>query len=300
MASSLPYTLSAEEATLFAQLQDSALMYELVTPGEGELVELYKQKKREQQKKRVLPYADLLADELMYMLQKRKDQIMAQLRESNDTEFMVDLFSWKAVHYHESLDRLKKREADMTPTELHDHLRKKHDEKELIKANGWESTFGADEHGFNGWAEETTTIYEPMKVDRIFKDSDLALRLSLFLGPNFSTSIRWDNALPGESYIDSVMRGFSVYKKTLYVNYHPFGLPKKQLIKLLAVAKEDKRRQAMGEKIRLRSGEYPVGHEALDIVAPAPVWGGEDLSMPSLIAPHRNECFCGCTDGGSE
>jgi hypothetical protein len=56
----------------------------------------------------------------------------------------------------------------------------------------------------------------------------------------------------------------------------------------------------MGEKIRLRSGEYPVGHEALDIVAPAPVWGGEDLSMPSLIAPHRNECFCGCTDGGSE
>ena len=256
MASSLPYTLSVEQVELFKSLQDSALLPELAEPGSGEIAALYKQRQKDKQKKIIAPYADIFYNESLKQFEGRKESILQQLRESKGIHFTAELAVWKTVIYHESLSKLKAREAAMSPSERSEHLRAKQLENEQIQAKGWESVFGVLEDGWNGWAEETVTIYEPMKLERIFKNSDLAMRLSLLLGPNFFPSYRLD-------YLDSVgtheRSGFSVYNKILCVEYFPFGLPKDKMVKLLDVAKEQKRRSENGEKIRLGAGEYAAG-----------------------------------------
>ena len=166
----LPYTLSAEDSLVFQGLQASALMHELSKPGEGELVELYKAKKRDEQKKIVEPYADILEEELTHMLQKRKDEILKQLRESKDTSFSVDLFAWKTVLYSETLSELKARESTMTMDELMEHRVKQGSQRLAIMDNKWETMFSVDEEAYNGWEVETVNIYTPIKVERIFKN----------------------------------------------------------------------------------------------------------------------------------
>jgi hypothetical protein len=62
-------------------------------------------------------------------------------------------------------------------------------------------------------------------VDRIFRNSDLAERLSLTLGPNFLPSYKWESV---EGAADESEFGYRVYKKTLCVIYCPFGVSKPQ------------------------------------------------------------------------
>lgn len=286
----LPYTLSAEDAALFKTIQDSALLPSLAQPGEGKMVELFKQKKKDEQKRIIAPYADLLEERLMKMLLQRRAEILQTLKDSKGTSFSVDLFSWKTINYHESLSQLKAREADMSREERNTHYRALNAHAAAVKGNGWESMFGVYEEGYNGWALEIVETFAPVKVDRIFRNSDLAMRISLALGPNFLPYTTWENNVPSMGG----GQGFNVFKKTLGVRYYPFGVPKQQMKELLAVAKSEAKRFAEGKKTRLGGGEYTVGDVALNI------FPDEFADMPSLIPVAKEHCFCGCDDSDSE
>ena len=292
----LPFTLSAEDAALFKSLQASALLPELTKPGEGELVQLFKQNKRSEEITRIEPYADLLEIKLKELLEAGKAAILAHLRESKSTAFTVNLFSWNTVKYYETLSQQQQRVDGMTPVEKADHLARVSEQKRMIFENGWEDTFGVETTEASGWnphEEDTYWTHLPVKVDRIFRNSDLQFRLSLALGPNFFPSVRWQRLPCSEEH--DYEGGFSVYKKTLFVTYHPFGVNKQQMSKLLAVAKKEAERSAAGKKVVYEWPEYGVGYAKLCALP-------EDSSdMPPLVAapaPIRvaHHCFCGCED----
>lgn len=306
--STLPFTLSASEAAVFQRIQGDALLPTLTRPGEGELVKLFKQRKREEELTKMEPYADLLELELKKMLVERKESILKQLKESKGTSFRADLFSWKTVHYNESLSDYSRRLADMTPDQKSDNGFVQRSRTLHIEAMGWESMFGAETNVMNSWNpedDESYWTYYPVKVDRIFRNSDLAERLSLTLGPNFLPSYKWESV---EGAADESEFGYRVYKKTLCVIYCPFGVSKPQITKLLAVANKQKERTDSGKKVLgYDANTRGVGHQGLCVLpepeddyadmpplVPAPVrrpwmlatgkWGGED------------RCFCGCGD----
>jgi hypothetical protein len=293
--SSLPYTLSAEDTALFQSLQASALLPTLARPGRGEMVELFKQRKREEHKKAVESYADLLEIELVKMLEERKASILQQLKDSKGSSFTAKLFSWKTVSYHESLTELQRRKSEMTADQMAQHPLLMRERRIEIMENQWESYFSVEAtqgyynpHGYV--EEETYSTHYPMKVDRIFRHSDLAMRLSLKLGPNFYPFIKWDRVEGAGAEGD---HGFSVFVKTLSVRYNPFGVNKEQMMKLLAVAKTEAQRAALGQKTGYTAGETPMGHKELNIVPPAPVPLLDEYADP---APRQWRCVCGCLE----
>ena len=295
MDSFLPFTLSASETALFQRLQNDALLPTLANPGVGELVELFKENKREEERTKMEPYADLLELELKAMLAERKDSILKQLRDSKDAFFYVELFSWKTVLYNESLSDYTRRLADQNSYSGFAQRNR----SLYIQDMGWESMFGAETRYFSQWNPEEDESYwdhYPVKVDRIFRNSDLAERLSLTLGPNFLPSIR-STLVEGAG--DESEFGYRVYKKSLYVRYHPFGVSKAQITKLLSVAKKQSDRTSEGQKLlRYAANTHGVGHEGL-CVLPEPE---DDYSdMPPLEgAPVVKHCFCGCAGDDSE
>ena len=296
MDSFMPFTLSASEAAVFQRLQNDALLPTLARPGENELVQLFKEKKREEERTKIEPYADLLELELEKMMVSRKDSILKELRDSKSASFRVKLFSWNTVLYKESLSDYTRRRAEMTPDQKSDHGFEQRNRTLHIQDKGWESMFGAETTIMNGWNPEEDDVYwshYPVKVDRIFRNSDLADRLSLTLGPNFVPSIIWE---PVDGAGDESEFGYYVYKKSLCVSYYPFGVSKTQITKLLAVAKKQAERTLLGEKL-LRYGlnTRGVGHEGL-CVLPEPE--DEYADMPPLMpAPIKvSHCFCGCAE----
>ena len=297
---SLPYTLSAEDEKLFKSLQAAALLPALAIPGAGELVELFKANKRAEKKQKYAPYADLLESKLKDYLVIYKEDIMKKLRETKSSSFSVELFSWKTVHYNMSLTQLRERESEMTRDEKAAHYNEKWSNRALITENNWESMFGVQCEPHYGYDEEQWTYYLE-KVDNIFHNSDLALRLSLFLGPNFYPTIQWQTV---EGAGADGINSFIVVKKTLCLRYCPFGVTKDQMAKLLECAKSEAQRIARGEKARMGASEWAVGAEALRIVEsppPSPVVAAEDdyADMPPLV-PAGKHCFCGCADDDAE
>ena len=188
----------------------------------------------------------------------------------------------------------------MTDSEWQAHALKMQERSEQIEYNGWEDTFSVQRKSLYSldYDEEVTyDTYRPIKVDRIFRNSDLAWRLSLVLGPNFFPSYRWERL---EDVGDTVEEGFHVYKKTLYVTYYPFGVKKTHLDKLLSVARRQAERVSLGEKTNFHGGEYAVGHESL-CALPEPSDEEDYSDMPPLIAakPTKEKvhhCFCSCGD----
>ena len=311
----LPFALSAEDAALFQSLQASALLPTLARPGEGELMAVYQQKKREEEFKTIEPFADLLEHDLAERLEMRKASILKQLRETKDTLFTVDLFSWKTVVYHETWQDMRRRYAAMEG-DGSSFIQENRRRSILIADNKWETTFGVECTNPYSWdyPEEPWWSYYPKKVNRIFSHSDLAMRLSLKLGPNFLPFFRSERV---EGAGEDSEHGFSVHKKTLYVRYYPLGVSQFRLTKLLAVAKKQAERMSRGEVLGYAAGEYPKFSDSLEPSAPeaapeaAPEGdgGGGRSTMPSLKsilmawdpdAPAHDaahsRCMCGCED----
>jgi hypothetical protein len=230
----LSYSLSAEDQAIFAKLQADSLLPSLAFPGEGELIKTFKANKRQEERNWMAPYADILEVELKATLEERKDLILQKLHACKETVFTVDLFSWNTVMYYEWLSEMQERVSKMTREEKVKHEAEQRERQRLIKENRWESTFGVAYNSSYPWAYPDSIAFNmPLKkVDQIFNKSDLAMRLSLALGPNFFPSTRWE-MVKGAG--DPSETGYSVYKKTLYVRYYPFGVPKKQMTKLLRV-----------------------------------------------------------------
>jgi hypothetical protein len=311
MSFNLPFTLSAEDTALFQGLQASALLPTLARPGEGELMPVYQKNMRDQEFKRIEPYADLMEHALAEQLEVRKKAILRQLQESKTSVFTVDLFSWKTVIYSETSQDMRRRYAVME--DCHNSFIAENRRRGiLIEDNKWETTFGVEcSNAYSyDYPEEPYWTYYPKKVDRIFRHSDLAMRLSLKLGPNFFPSFRYERV---EGAGDDSEHGFSVYKKTLYVRYYPLGVTQFQLKKLLDVAKKQKERMSLGQVIGYAAGEYPKFSECINAgplvdEEPAPRAAAAS-TMPSLKsilmrwnpdAPvhdaTHSRCFCGCED----
>jgi len=293
----LSVKLSAEDEAVFQTLQASALLPTLATPGEGELVQLYKQKQKEAERQTIEPYADILETQLLGYLTERKDEILQKLKDSESTSFSADLFSWNSVTYHESFSELKRRQSAMTPEELRQHRCDMWEQKERIKEEGWETTFGVERQECYDGEEIIYWVLDRVKVDRIFRNSDLELRLSLALGPNFFPFTKSQSVCDDDE-------SFSVFKKTLCVRYCPFGVTKPQMDKLLACAKNEAKRKAEGLKTSLRRDEYGVGHAQLNIWPQVFLVSSDDeyADMPPLISAsaakqaNTHHCFCGCGD----
>lgn len=302
----LPFALTAEDAALFQSLQASALLPTVARPGEGELMPVYQKKMRDEEFKRIEPFADLLEHDLAERLELRKESILKQLRESKDTLFMVDLFSWKTVAYSETSQDMRRRYAAMEDgrSALIQENRRR---AILIEDNKWETTFGVQSANPYSWdySDEPYWTYYPRKVDRIFRNSDLAMRLSLKLGPNFFPFTRWERV---EGAGDDSEYGYSVYKKTLYVRYYPLGVSQMQLTKLLAVAKKQKERMSLGEVLGYTAGEYPKFSDSIELLVPEAAPEAGRSTMPSLKSiltawdpdaagpSHQWRCVCGCND----
>lgn len=311
MASSLPYTLSIQDAALFKSLQDHAILQEAAKPGQGPLAGLFKEMKRSEQKMAMEPYADLLEAQLMVNLWDRKSEILEELKKSKSTQlFSAKLFSWNSVNYYESILDRDRRVSAMDDAEWAEEQRKRYEMENRIRRNNWETMFRVektifidDEYSPEQVREQTYDSMFPVKVDRIFRQTDLAKRLSLALGPNFYPYISWA-AVEGarESGDEDGCGGFQVYKKTLCVRYYPFGVPKKQLEELLKVHREQTARKAEGKIRALAIDEVPRGHNALLL--------DDDADMPPLVPATRvasladdddelgerraERCFCGC------
>lgn len=286
--SNLSIKLSAEDATLFNQLQESALLPDLAYPGEGELVRLFKAKKREEEANKMEPYADLLEIELLKMLTARKESILKQLRESKDSTFAVDLFAWNTVIYSESLTEFHRRVSEMTHEQKDQHDQKLREQKRLIADNGWEDTFAVETSSDSYWdpdLKNTFWRFDPVKVDRIFRNSNLKMRLSLALGPNFFPGVRWD-LLQRED-------GFTAYKKTLFVTYYPFGVNKRQMTLLLETAKKEAERKRLSQKTTYGESDYGIAYAGLCVL---PLPKEEEVS---LLGNKRCNCAV-CYDEDSE
>lgn len=275
--SSLPYVLTLEEQKLFQELQAKALMPELSNPGENSLADLLKERQRETQRILMAPYADFLEFELKEMLKPRLSSIMRELNDCVGTEFTAKLFSWYTVQYNETITEQKARISAMTLQERIKNRDAVQERMREIEERGWENTFGM--RGFLDY------FYDPVKVDRIFRHSDLAKRISLALGPNFYP--RFLQELVSEVSDQVNDGGYRVYKKTLVVVYYPFGLEKEKMKKLLEVARSQAKRIAAGTVARYGVDEHGVrqfgaGHKELNI-----------QSVP-LLGPSQSFCFCGC------
>lgn len=292
----LSFNLSADDALLFQGLQASCLLPTLAHPGEGELVKLFKEKKKAEEKELIAPYADLLETEILQELGARKETILKKLKESEGSSFTVELLSWNTVYYRESLQDLKRRESEMTLTELREHRWAKHEQGRLFESNGWQSKFGTcvrtvDEDG-EGMSHYG---YLPVKVDRIFRHSDLALRVSLALGPNFFPFLRYARV---EEFPMDDPHGYCVTKTTLCVRYYPFGVSKSQMTRLLDVVKAKSARSAEGRIATLgATTETIIGEGVTYSFSPDPVrlLGGADPRL-AIRSPAERHCFCGCED----
>lgn len=262
--------LSTEDRALFQSLQGSCLLPSLSVPGEGdsqEMVDLYLRRKEEEQRQFIAPYADLLEDELVKMLTRRQDLILRDLKNSKDSSFVVELFSWNTVSYDEALWAMKARIAKMSLQERYVHELRQGDREGTIELNRWEYKFGtemAQTYGY-GPGDEADWVRTPIKVDRIFRKSDLAMRISLKLGPNFFPFTKMERIFLTEG-LPEVGNGYRVYKKTLCVRYYPFGVPESKLKSLLAVAKKENERFEKGQRATLGAAEYPTGYSALNIL----------------------------------
>lgn len=295
----LSFNLSAADAVFFQSLQANCLLPQLATPGEGELVELFKQKKKAEQKELMAPYTDLLEAEILAELGNRKQTILAKLKESESTSFAVELFSWNTVNYRESLQELKRRTSAMTSAERCDYQLEKYNQDSLFETNGWESNFGTTVHHVDEDGEAQSYYgYYPVKVDRIFRNSDLHLRVSLALGPNFFPFLRY--ALVKEADADDP-QGYSVVKKTLCVRYYPFGVIKEHMTRLLDVAKAKATRSAEG-KVTTLSSSVPYGSYE-SVTGPGVTYAfpadpvrllGKAPLPPPPIRSVKSHCFCGC------
>lgn len=251
----LPFTLSAEDTKVFQGLQRSALLPELAVPGEGQLVQFFKEQQKKMKKEQMEPYADILLEQVSNRIHVLKDSLIEQIQKSPD--FSLDILSWNTVQYNESFSQMKMRENEMSPADRMAHSIKKTNQSLQIQQDGLEDYLAVNE--YDGYV-----TFPAVKVDRIFRFTDLAIRIALLLGPNFFpiTRTSWHKTVPAENIYD----GYDVMKKTLAIRYYPFGVNKYQMQRLLSVAKEQTERYLQGKTSTLSSIDYVEGFEKIVVL----------------------------------
>jgi hypothetical protein len=249
MAYALPYALSPEQQTNYERVLQAALLPSLVIPGENELAVTYKEAQRVVQKHMMEPYADLLEEHILSIVATEKERILDELRTSPHVWMSAKIFSWNTIHYHETLKDMLKRQSAMTYDETIDHYQWTSDRAKLIKDKGLEHEFGV-------FYSEGVFTYWPLpcvKIERIFKNTNLADRIALSLGPNFTAFIRAE-------FLEENTRDFKMdaMKHTLCVRFHPFGPQRSTMVRLLSVVESEAERKSRNQKRTLNEGEMKI------------------------------------------
>jgi hypothetical protein len=288
---SLRYVLSAEDTALLESLQNTALLSETSLQ---EVSELAFKKKAEQEKQMLLPYADLLEMEILTELSLRKQSILNKLKESPDTDFTVDLLSWNTVFYREGLTELLRRESLMTREELRDHTNAKRVVQESLTTFGKLSVCGTEMLYHDEHETYRYISLSDVKVERIFRKTDLRYRIAMALGPNFFPYLRMKKQ---EDADEDGPHGYTGWTTTLCVRYYPMGISKNQMACILKTLKDKKKRQEEGTYYTLQSMEdFSKNSPGLTYCLPR---GPSALQVPAPIrvpVPKASHCFCGCAD----
>lgn len=288
---SLPYSLSSADAALFKSLQKSALLPTLATPGAGELVALYKTAKAEEQRKTFEPYADILVKHILDKVREDKASILEQLKKNPGDSMIAPLFTWHTVRYNESLSELAKRRSAMTLTQIRELYATQRERAVKIHDKQWETELTVSESVYDYYLRDMEETYSmvPAKINKIFQVTDVAQRVSLALGPCFYPFTSWE-AVSGLGD-DDVRNGFTVFKRTLYVRYYPYGVSSEQMKKLLEVARRQAERKSEDKIRELYASERLV-------ITGAPIAEEDECAdMPPLIAAaDEDHCCCGCSE----
>jgi hypothetical protein len=288
---SLPYVLSAEDTALLESLQDTAL---LPAVSLQEVRELAYKKKAEQEKQMLLTYADLLEMEILTELSLRKQSILNKLKESPDTDFTVELLSWNTIFYREDLSQLLRRESLMTREELRDHTNAKRALQESLTTLGKLSVCGTETLYDDGHETYRYISLPEVKVERIFRKTNLRYRIAMALGPNFFPYLRTKEQ---EGVGEDGPHGYTGWTTTLCVRYYPMGISKNQMTSILKTLKDKKQRQEEGTYYTLQSMEdFSKNSPGITYCVPR---GPSALQVPAPIrvpVPKASSCFCGCAD----
>ena len=262
---SLPGSISKEDARLMSSLNRASLLGQAGL-SYGELFTLHKTLRGAEESKFFEPYADLLEEDLAAKLTAGKDTILAAFKKCTHSQLEVPLVSWNTVRWHESLNELQWRRSNMTSDQLAAEQELKWEQEQTILDNGWETKVGVTKRifecvGYNVFEESTETSLFPAKVDKIFRHSDLAQRIALLFGTNFSTYIKQET-VDGAGDAREV-GGFSVAKRTLVLRFLPYGPTPSQMKRLLEVARTQNERRDAGKRTLLLHEETLVGADLL-------------------------------------
>jgi hypothetical protein len=225
--------LDAEEAQLFKGLQDESLFsdyrYRVL-----ELERTKEEARTKREKEFVQPYADLLFEHIKASVTARK----AELWETLKTKGECAVFSYEMLRYNQTMLEKQRRLDEMTSDE-----RVAHFEAEVEEPK--ETQFGANKWFFNSWKDTEDeddyyqgTLHYPIKVQRIFRRSDLAVRIGLLFGPHFVTKRTYETLSTREGDF-----GWSHQKVTLQVVFKGDTISKGEVAQILRVAKETKERE---------------------------------------------------------
>jgi hypothetical protein len=223
--------LNAEEAVLFQSLKDDSFFSGWPFHADLEQTKLELQKKKE--KELVQPYADLLLAHIKSAVTARRGEIWETLAATGECE----VFSYEALHYNQDLVDKKRRLAEMSaeereavftaeePTETHFGLKKWH-------ANDAEAVAEGDDLFY-----QSHELY-PIKVQRIFRSSDLGVRISLLFGPHFFIKKERKCLERKEGNF-----GWTHQKVTIKVVFKGESISEWEAREILRVAKETKQRE---------------------------------------------------------
>lgn len=254
-ASHLSYSLSEEQTALFNEMARSALLPQTAVPGKGELVERYKKEQRESQRKQMQPYADLLGCCILRQIHAKRDELLAELHAQPWDKMSVPLFSWNTVMFNETIQEMNNRTDGMKTCEYVEESRKIAERARMIEECDGEHMFGVAQTERFG----VDVALREVRIERIFRNSDLATQLVTALGPNFTYKIEYTRVTQSEHYDYESPYGFRVMTKTLLAVYHPFGMTKTMLMKNLEVYKAYTDREVCGEIKQLAGDQWLRG-----------------------------------------
>lgn len=284
---------------------------------DGILFEAWNNRKKQIDRERLQPYADLLLLQVILPhIQGCKNLLFQELKEKcekalHPSELFTTIWSFNHVH-----DYPKNALGPWGPP--HAFALERGDEQaqkvEQIHVNGWRQYVSVeDEDG--GWMLPPRTVYD------IVKKTDLLQQLALFFGRNFRVSMS-----PPEVFTVKAPNGeeYSRSKISLHLHAYPYGLPKHfrehQKQHLEAFGKRGYRHLTMEDVFIFWRGapveQSPVASSPPPLPpSPSPpplvrVEGRWPSSLPEgmCFAPpsyadnsfHYRGCYCGCDDSDDE
>lgn len=199
-----------------------------------QLVTLKVQRVRMEEKllaEKLQPVADVLYNKMSAMLDEpgTKERLFQKLKEvcgkeQFDASLRVPVFTFNTIFYNDSLEEVKKKEADIAPEDLYDYRAKQDAKKQARIDAGHEAVVYLDYASMYCGRSQNERIY------RLLKKTDILERLAVKMGPNFRFRL-------STSYVPlHNAKKWSTYPATVYLEFFPKDQPEFMIKKLGAVA----------------------------------------------------------------